>query len=136
MWQDHRKILGLNNRKIIGGGHLYLVPIEKKLLHKSKDGFNKYIELNNFISHAGLYGERPESSLSAFKDAIRREFHMVEADFQFTKDKILVILHAIDLGNVSNGKGKVFELNLEELQKLDFGSKFDAKYVGGKNFNF
>ena len=106
------------------------------MLHKPKDGFNKYIELNNFISHAGLFGERPESSLSAFKDAIRRDFHIVEADLQFTKDKIPVTLHAIDLGNVSNGKGKVFESNLDELQKLDFGSKFDAKYAGEKILDF
>ena len=136
MWQDHRKILGLNNRKVIGGGYLYLVPIEKKLLHKAKDGFNKYIELNNFISHAGLYGERPESSLSGFKEAIRRGFHMVDADIQFTKDKIPVIVHATDLENVSNGKGKVSELTLEELQKLDFGSKFGDKYAGERILTF
>ena len=61
---------------------------------------------------------------------------MVEADLQFTKDKILVILHAIDFGNISNGKGKVFELNLDELQKFDFGSKFDAKYAGEKILTF
>ena len=130
MWLDNRKILGLNNRKIIGGGYLYLVPIEKKLLHFPKDGFNKYIELNNFISHAGLYGEKPESSLTAYKEAIRRGFHMVDADLQFTKDKIPVIIHATELENVSNGKGKVSEFTLDELKKLDFGSKFDEKYAG------
>jgi hypothetical protein len=54
MWKDHRKVLGLNHRKIVGGGYLYLVPKRKKLLHKTKDGFNQYIELNNFISHAGF----------------------------------------------------------------------------------
>ena len=41
MWKDHRKIIGLNDRKIVGGGYLYLVPKNKKLLHKIKDGFNK-----------------------------------------------------------------------------------------------
>ena len=136
MWKDHRKILGLNHRKIVGGGYLYLVPKSKKLLKKNKDGFNKYIDLNNFISHAGLYGQRPESTLIAFKEAIRRGFHMVDADLQFTKDKIPVIMHAVDLEKVSDGEGKIYEKTLEELEQLDFGKKFDEKYTGEKILTF
>ena len=136
MWKDHRKILGLNDRKIIGGGYLYLVPKSKKLLHMPKDGFNKYIELNNFISHAGLYGQRPESSMSAFKEAIRRGYHMVDADIQFTKDKVPVIMHESDLEKVSNGNGRLSSKTLKELQKLDFGSKFNKKYKGEKILTF
>ena len=136
MWKDHRKILGLNDRKIIGGGYLYLVPKSKKLLHKPKDGFNKYIDLNNFISHAGLYGQRPESSLSGFEEAIRRGYRMVDADIQFTKDKVPVILHESNLENVSDGTGKLSSKTLKELEKLDFGSKFDKKYKGEKILTF
>ena len=136
MWKDHRKILALNNRQIIGGGYLYLVPKSKKLLHKTKDGFNKNIELNNFIAHAGLYGQRPESTLIAFKEAIRRGFHIVDASLQFTKDKIPVIMHEIDLEKVSDGKGKIYEKTFEELEKLDFGTKFDIQYDGEKILTF
>ena len=136
MWKDHRKILGLNNRKIVGGGYLYLVPKSKKLLHKTKDGFNKNIELNNFIAHRGIGGERPESSLSSFKEAIRRGFKIVNADLQFTKDKVPVIMHTTELGKVSDGEGKISEIDFEDLKKLDFGKKFDVKFTGEKILTF
>jgi glycerophosphoryl diester phosphodiesterase len=136
MWKDHRKILGLNNRVMIGGGYLYVVPKSKKLLHKPKDGINKYFELNNFIAHAGLYGQRPESSLTAYREAIKRGFHIVEASIQFTKDKIPVVMHSLELDKVSDGKGKISEFTLAELEKLDFGKKFDEKYAGEKILTF
>ena len=136
MWKDHRKILGLNNRKIVGGGYLYLVPKSKKLLHKTKDGFNNNIELNNFIAHRGIGGERPESSLSSFKEAIRRGFKIVNADLQFTKDKVPVIMHTTELGKVSDGEGKISEIDFEDLKKLDFGKKFDVKFTGEKILTF
>ena len=136
IWKDHRKILGLNNRKIVGGGYLYLVPKSKKLLHKTKDGFNNNIELNNFIAHRGIGGERPESSLSSFKEAIRRGFKIVNADLQFTKDKVPVIMHTTELGKVSDGEGKISEIDFEDLKKLDFGKKFDVKFTGEKILTF
>ena len=136
MWKDHRKILGFNDRKIIGGGYLYLVPKSKKLLNRQKDGFNKYIGLNNFISHAGLYGQTPESSMSGFLEAIRRGYHIVDADIQFTKDKVPVILHESKLEKVSNGSGLVNTKTLSELEELDFGSKFDEKFKGEKILTF
>ena len=136
MWKDHRKILGLNDRKIIGGGYLYLVPKSKKLLHKPKDGFNKYIDLNNFISHAGLYGQAPESSLSAFKEAIRRGYRIVDADVQFTKDKIPVVMHQTNIEKISDGSGTISSLTLKKLEKFDFGSKFSKKYAGEKILTF
>ena len=136
MWKDHRKILGLNNRQIVGGGYLYLVPKSKKLLHRTKDGFNNNIELKNFIAHAGLYGQRPESTLCAYEEAIRRGFHIVDAELQFTKDKIPVIMSVDDLEKVSDGKGKISDKVFVELEKLDFGKKFDIKFAGEKILTF
>ena len=136
MWKDHRKVLGLNNRIMIGGGYLYVVPKSKKLLHKPKDGTNKYFDLNNFIAHAGLYGQRPESSLTGYREALRRGFHMVDASIQFTKDKIPVVMHSLELEKVSDGKGRISEFTLAELEQLDFGKKFDEKYIGEKILTF
>ena len=136
MWKDQRKLLGLNNRKIIGGGYLYLVPKSKKLLQKPKDGFNKYIDLNNFIFHAGKYGQALESSLSEYKEAIRRGFRIVNVDVQFTKDKIPVVMHQSKLEKDSNGSGTISSFTLNNLEKLDFGNKFDKKYAGEKILKF
>jgi len=136
LYKDNRKILVETGGNMIEGGVLYITKKSREILEKPKDGFNKYIELNNFISHAGLYSYRPESTLVAFKEAIRRGFHMVDADIQFTKDKIPVIFHGNDLGVVSDGIGTIDSKTLEELEKLDFGSKFDKKYKGEKILTF
>ena len=123
LYKENKNILGSNNKISIGGGYLYLAPKSKKLLNLNKDGFNKYIELNNFISHAGLLNQNVASTLNAYKEVIKRGFHIVEADIQFTKDKIPVICHEVDLGKVSNGNGNIESKTLVELEKLNFGSK-------------
>ena len=136
LYKDKRKLFVKIDHEIIGGGYLYIVRKSKKILHKPKDGFNKYIELNNFISHAGLYGYRPQSTLIAFKEAIRRGFHIVDADIVFSKDKVPVICHGTSLEANSNGKGKINSKTLEELKELDFGSIFNKKYKGEKILTF
>ena len=136
MWKDHRKILGLNHRKIVSGGYLYVVPKTKKLLPKAKDGFNHYIELNNFISRHGLSGKVPESTLSAYKEAIRRGFHIVNANLQFTSDKIPIIMHTPFLEKCSDGNGKIAEFTFKDLGKLDFGKNFNKEFAGEKILTF
>ena len=136
LYKDNRKILVETGGKMVEGGILYITKKSREILEKPKDGFNKFIELNNFISHAGLYSYRPQSTLIAFKEAIRRGFHIVDADIQFTKDKIPVIFHGEDIGTASDGNGRIDSKTLEELEKLDFGSKFDKKYAGEKIMTF
>ena len=123
LYKDNKNILGSNNKISIGGGYLYLAPKSKKLLSLNKDGFNKLIELNNFISHAGLLDQTIASTLKAYKEVIKRGFHIVEADIQFTKDKFPIICHEVDLGKVSDGNGNIESKTLIELEKLSFGIK-------------
>ena len=100
------------------------------------DNFNKYIDLNNFISHAGLFGQNVASTLTAYKEVIKRGFHIIEADIQFTKDKIPVICHEKDLAKISDGNGDIESKSLDNLQKLDFGSKYEKKFEGEKILTF
>ena len=132
IYKDSRKITLDIGGKMVGGGILYITKRSKGILEQPKDGFNRYIDLNNFISHAGLYSQRPQSTLIAFKEAIRRGYHIVDADIQFTKDKIPVINHEHKIEKVSDGYGEIESLTLEELEKYDFGFKFDKKYKGEK----
>ena len=132
IYKDSRKITLDTDGKMVGGGILYLTKRSKGILDKPKDGFNRYIELNNFISHAGLYGQRPQSTLAAFEEAIRRGYHIVDGDIQFTKDKIPVINHERNIDEISDGFGTIDSHTLEELEKYDFGVKFDRKYKGEK----
>jgi hypothetical protein len=107
LYKDNRKIIATTNKEIIDGGYLYIVRKSKKILHKPKDGFNKYIELNNFISHSGLSGYFPPSTLIAYQEAIRRGYHIVDAYIQFSKDKVPVIYHMKNLDNNTSGKGEI-----------------------------
>lgn len=78
----------------------------------------------------------PQSTLSYYKEAIRRGFHIVTAQIQFTKDQIPVICHETNLETISDGEGKLESKTFEELVKLDFGSKIDKKYAGEKILTF
>ena len=55
---------------------------------------------------------------------------MVELDVRLTKDFFLVVLHDRDVRRTTNGKGKVWNLTLEELRRLDAGSWFAPEFEG------
>ena len=124
MYKDHRKVIGLNNRKIVGGGYLYLARKNKKLLHKPADGFNQNLELNNFIIHGGITSGIPPCTLASYKEAINRGYLLVDANLQFTQDKIPIICNQDNLENINGGKGKINEISFSNLQKIDLGTKF------------
>lgn len=136
IYNDDKSFDVIIGKDIVSSGYLYLARKTKKVLQKPKNGFNKYIELNNFIPHCGLAGYMPQSTLVAYKEAIRRGYKIVDGDILFTKDKIPVICHGKELENISNGKGDLTEKTLEELEKLDFGIKFSKKYAGEKILKF
>jgi glycerophosphoryl diester phosphodiesterase len=46
------------------------------------------------------------------------------------KDGVLVCLHDPEVDRTTDGTGKVAELTLAEIKKLDAGTKFDAKFRG------
>ena len=135
LYKDHRTFDVKNDNNMVSGGYLYITKKSKKVLQERKN-FNKNIDLNNFISHCGLWGYRPQNTLVAFKEAIRRGYKIVDGDLVFTKDKIPVMCHGVQLNLVSNGHGDLNEKTYDELKKLDFGSIFDPKYKGEKILKF
>ena len=84
------------------------------------------------IGHRGGGGLAPENTLSAFEIAVNLGIDAVEFDVQRTIDGHLVIFHDEDLERVANGSGMLRHQSLADLQKLDAGSHFDAKFSGEK----
>ncbi len=82
------------------------------------------------IGHMGSCGDRPGNTLASYRRAIESGAHAAEVDVRTTKDGALVCLHDPDVDRTTDGKGKVAELTLAEVTKLDAGVKFDAKYKG------
>ena len=136
LYKNNKKLFIINEKNMIYGGYLFITRKTKKILKPPENGFNKYIELNNFIPRAGLGIYMPQWTLIAYQEAIRRGYKMVDADILFTKDEIPVIAHDILLEKVSNGEGRLIDKTLAELEKLDFGIKFSKKYEGQKILKF
>ncbi len=82
------------------------------------------------IAHRGAAGTRPELTRPAFERAMEIGVDMIELDVQLTRDGQLVVLHDRQLGRTVAGAGPVRERTLAELQALDAGSWFDAKWAG------
>ena len=81
-------------------------------------------------AHRGFSTVAPENSMPAFGAALALGAQEIEFDLWATKDNEIVSIHDDTLERVSDGEGKVYEKTLEELKKLDFGSKFSRAYAG------
>lgn len=99
------------------------------------------------LAHRGASAYAPEHTLEAYRLALKQGADFVEPDLQLTKDGVLICLHDTTLERTTNVaqrfpdramevKGKktwpVSEFTLAEIQTLDAGSWFDAKFAGAK----
>lgn len=77
-----------------------------------------------YIGHRGCnYDNYNQNTIRSFEKVISQGCKAFEFDVQLTLDKKLVIVHNLDLEQVSNGKGKVVETTFKDLEKLDAGAK-------------
>ena len=96
----------------------------------SPNACNSGREINS-VNHRG-YRDAPENTLAAFRLSKEKGFDMVECDVRFTKDGNPVLLHDATVNRTSNGRGKIDNLTLEEVKRLDFGSWKSKAYTGEK----
>lgn len=90
------------------------------------------------VAHRGASAYAPENTLAAVEAAHRLGFDWVENDVQRTKDGELVIMHDTTLARTTNAEQvypdrapwKVADFTLQEIEKLDAGSWFGAKFAG------
>jgi len=75
----------------------------------------------NIVGHRGAPVEEPENTLGSFQRALALGVAGVELDVQLTKDGRLAVIHDETLDRTTNGKGRVKDFTLAELQKLDAG---------------
>ncbi|AMV21524.1 glycerophosphodiester phosphodiesterase [Planctomyces sp. SH-PL14] len=81
------------------------------------------------VAHRGLLQHAPENTLSNFRACLELRLGF-EFDVERTKDGHLVCLHDDTVNRTTNGTGKIAELTLEELRRLDAGSWFDPRFAG------
>ncbi|MFQ5793521.1 MAG: glycerophosphodiester phosphodiesterase [Candidatus Bipolaricaulia bacterium] len=84
------------------------------------------------IAHRGASGHAPENTATALSQAIAFGADIVEIDIHPTRDGHWVLLHDPTLNRTTNGSGEVRDATLEEIERLDAGSWFDASFRGEK----
>ena len=86
------------------------------------------------FAHRGGGGLFPENTREAFEYSANLGVDVLELDVHSTSDGKLVVLHDATVDRTTDGRGKVSELTLAELKKLDAGFQFSSD--GGKTFPF
>ncbi|MGN6544312.1 MAG: glycerophosphodiester phosphodiesterase [Aureliella sp.] len=81
------------------------------------------------VAHRGLLRHAPENTLANFRACLELQLGF-EFDVARTKDGQLVCIHDDTVDRTTDGRGKVSEMTLEEIQRLDAGSWFDPKFAG------
>jgi glycerophosphoryl diester phosphodiesterase len=81
------------------------------------------------VAHRGLLRHAPENTLAAFTACIDLRLGF-ELDVRRSQDGRLVCVHDEDVQRTTDGKGKVANLTLAQLRKLDAGRWFDPAFAG------
>ena len=84
------------------------------------------------VAHRGFSGSAPENTMIAFKKGMEAGSDMIELDVRLSKDGGVVVIHDETLERTTSGRGRVIDLTLDELKKLDAGSKFHSSFSGEK----
>lgn len=87
------------------------------------------------IGHRGYAGLAPENTISSFRLAMRTGADLVELDYHHSKDGIPMVFHDRTLDRTSNARLlwkrrrlRLAHKTIDELQQLDAGSWFEAKF--------
>ncbi len=75
------------------------------------------------VAHRGDHVIYPENTLAAYSEAIKNDVDYIEIDLRTTKDGQLVSMHDATVDRMTDGKGKVSDLSLAEIEQLKVKSK-------------
>ncbi len=70
------------------------------------------------IAHRGDHTQAPENTLEALHNTIADGADYMEVDLRTTKDGHIVIMHDSTVDRMTDGKGKIAEMTLEEFRAL------------------
>lgn len=73
------------------------------------------------FAHRGLAIDAPENTLLAFQRAVDAGVTYIETDVHASRDGVAVVSHDPDLRRVAGVPGRVGELTLDELRRVDLG---------------
>ncbi|WP_422123900.1 glycerophosphodiester phosphodiesterase [Planococcus sp. X10-3] len=93
--------------------------------------FNEEGPLNSsemlIIAHRGASAKAPEHTLEAYQMAKDMGADYIEIDLQMTKDHVLVAMHDDSVDRTTDGSGKLTNMTVDEIKKMDAGSWFNKE---------
>lgn len=89
---------------------------------RSANAAKSVLARRGVCAHRGASATHPENTLAALHEAVRLGAQMVEFDLALTRDQQIVLMHDATVDRTTDGSGRVAELSLAELRKLDVGS--------------
>jgi glycerophosphoryl diester phosphodiesterase len=84
------------------------------------------------IAHRGGAGLWPENTLYAFERAVAAGVDVIETDAHLTSDGAVVLIHDATVERTTDGAGRIGEMTLAGLKKLDAGHRWSPD--GGRTF--
>lgn len=81
-------------------------------------------------AHRAGAGLAPENTLAAIRHALSLGVDVIELDLHVSADGAIVVIHDATLERTTNGRGTVRSTSLADLQRLDAGGWFNARFAG------
>ena len=82
------------------------------------------------FAHRGASAHAPENTLAAFEMALTQQADGIELDVKLTADGHVIVHHDATVNRTTNGQGRIKDMPLAELKKLDAGSSFSETFRG------
>ncbi|HWC01263.1 MAG TPA: glycerophosphodiester phosphodiesterase family protein [Methylomirabilota bacterium] len=82
------------------------------------------------VAHRGAAAIAPEHTIPAYEAAVAARVDALWLDVQESADEQLVVVHGDRLERTTTGRGRVRELTVRELKRLDAGRWFGRRYRG------
>ena len=82
------------------------------------------------VCHRGACRHAPENTIASGLAAARLGGDIVELDVRQSRDGVLYVLHDATVDRTTNGHGPIAEMTSAELDRLDAGGWYGAKFVG------
>ncbi len=80
------------------------------------------------FAHRGASYDAPANTLSAFRLARQMGADGIELDTSMTADGVPVVIHDLSVDETTDGSGRVRDMTLREIKRLDAGSHYDFSF--------
>jgi glycerophosphoryl diester phosphodiesterase len=82
------------------------------------------------FAHRGASKYAPENTMAAFRLACSQGAPAIELDTMLTRDGVPVVIHDDTLDRTTNAGGRVRDMTLSEIRRVDAGVRFSEKFKG------